>query len=89
MILDIDHFKQYNDTYGHLAGDLLLAKAASIFRDTVREMDFVARYGGEEFLIVLPQSDTKEALQAAERIRHRVKTEGTEGLECGRLRSIE
>ncbi len=69
LMLDLDDFKQYNDTLGHVAGDRLLTKVASIFREMVRAMDYAARYGGEEFTIVLPESSPEQARQAAERIR--------------------
>ena len=69
LLLDLDHFKKYNDTFGHLAGDRLLAKVAALFKECVRAIDYVARYGGEEFLILLPETNLKDAVQAAERIR--------------------
>ncbi|MCK5242199.1 diguanylate cyclase [bacterium] len=69
IILDIDHFKQYNDTYGHMAGDLALKEIANLTRDSVRENDIVARYGGEEFAIILPMTNLKGAEVVAERIR--------------------
>jgi diguanylate cyclase (GGDEF)-like protein len=72
LMIDIDHFKKYNDTFGHLAGDRALAKIASIFKESVRRVDYVARYGGEEFLLMLPETRLREAMLAAERIRARV-----------------
>lgn len=75
LMIDIDLFKQYNDTFGHLAGDEVLKKMAKIFRDAVRGADYSARYGGEEFLIMLPETATDEAVQAAERIRQCVEEE--------------
>ncbi len=75
LMIDIDHFKKYNDTYGHLAGDRVLARMASIFVDSLRRVDYVARYGGEEFLVMLPETPLEEALTAAERIRTRVAQE--------------
>lgn len=69
LMLDLDGFKSYNDTFGHLAGD----RALKIFSDTilssVRSMDIVSRYGGDEFLIILPETDMPEALVIAERLR--------------------
>jgi len=72
LMIDIDHFKKYNDTFGHLAGDRALAKIASIFKESVRRVDYVARYGGEEFFLMLPETKLREAMLAAERIRARV-----------------
>jgi diguanylate cyclase (GGDEF)-like protein/PAS domain S-box-containing protein len=71
-LFDIDHFKDYNDTYGHLKGDALLAELGRIISSEVREGDFAYRYGGEEFLIVLPSRTLEEAASGAERIRKRV-----------------
>ena len=73
IFLDIDHFKEYNDTKGHSSGDELLVKVAEIFLACSRDQDLVVRYGGEEFLIVLPQTKINEAEIIAERIRITVK----------------
>jgi len=73
LMLDIDHFKKYNDTYGHLAGDRLLISIADTVSAEVRETDLVVRYGGEEFLILLPDTDITHAQQTAERIRKAVE----------------
>jgi len=80
LMIDIDHFKGYNDTFGHLAGDRLLTRIAALFRDSVRSIDFAARYGGEEFLLMLCEVGSDGALQVANRIRIRVAQEafGTE-----------
>jgi len=69
ILLDIDHFKVYNDILGHQAGDKTLTELATILKDQSRKMDFVCRYGGEEFAIILPQADKKEAFLIAERLR--------------------
>jgi diguanylate cyclase (GGDEF)-like protein/PAS domain S-box-containing protein len=69
LMLDIDHFKTVNDTFGHAAGDAVLVALVRTCRDTLRAIDVVARWGGEEFLIVLPETGTAEAMTAAERIR--------------------
>lgn len=69
MMVDIDDFKNYNDTKGHPAGDELLRKAADVLRNSVREIDSVCRYGGEEFVITLPQTDKKGSAIVAERLR--------------------
>jgi diguanylate cyclase (GGDEF)-like protein len=73
LVLDIDHFKSYNDNYGHLAGNVVLRQFAHVVRQTVRSSDLVARWGGEEFLALLPQSTLEGALDVAERIRNAVK----------------
>lgn len=73
LLLDIDHFKQVNDTYGHGAGDLVLQAVARTLQDCVRPMDTVARYGGEEFAIVLPNCAPAFAQATAERVRRAVE----------------
>lgn len=75
MMIDIDRFKQYNDVHGHPAGDRLLITIASLFKNSIRSIDYAARYGGEEFLLLLREAGTESALQAAERIRMRVASE--------------
>jgi two-component system, cell cycle response regulator len=82
-MLDLDRFKQINDTYGHPTGDVVLYETANILRDTAREIDMVGRYGGEEFIAILPGSDEDAAARFAERVRERVnehvyRDEGTE-----------
>ncbi|HYW49170.1 MAG TPA: diguanylate cyclase [Gemmatimonadaceae bacterium] len=72
LMLDLDHFKQVNDTYGHLVGDGVLKDTAEILRSAVRSADFVARYGGEEFVVVLPETSLEGAVTFAERLRERV-----------------
>ena len=69
VMLDVDKFKQYNDTYGHPAGDAILKQVARILQDTSRSSDVVARYGGEEFAIVMPGADMEQANIVAERFR--------------------
>ncbi|MFC1807334.1 diguanylate cyclase [Candidatus Omnitrophota bacterium] len=69
IIIDIDHFKDINDTYGHQAGDYILKKTAEILNSQLRTDDLIARYGGEEFVIGLPGGGTKTAHETAERIR--------------------
>ncbi len=69
IMLDVDGFKSYNDTYGHPQGDVLLKMLAAILRETTREVDIVGRYGGEEFIILLPETPKTEALRTAERLR--------------------
>ncbi len=72
IIADIDHFKKYNDTYGHQAGDEVLKKTAEIFMSSIREIDICARYGGEEFALILPQADREEAVRTAETLRKKL-----------------
>lgn len=69
IMLDIDNFKRYNDTWGHQAGDKLLVLFAALCGQCIRTIDFLARYGGEEFVIILPETTEQEAYQVAERIR--------------------
>ncbi|MBA7478247.1 hypothetical protein ES707_13670 [subsurface metagenome] len=73
IMFDIDNFKKFNDTYGHLQGDLIIKEIAKILRGSVRTIDFTARYGGEEFAIILPEVDAKGAAVVAERIRKTVE----------------
>ena len=68
-IIDLDHFKAYNDQYGHQAGDRVLKEAASAWRTQVRSIDLLARYGGEEFVLLLPACALSEAIQIVERLR--------------------
>ncbi|WP_075866289.1 GGDEF domain-containing protein [Carboxydothermus islandicus] len=72
LMADIDFFKQYNDSLGHLAGDEALKKIAGIIKNSVRKQDKVFRFGGEEFLILLPETSPEKARQIAERIRNSV-----------------
>jgi len=78
IMLDIDHFKQVNDTYGHIAGDDVLVMQASLIRASLREGDLVGRYGGEEFVILLPDTDLEHARQAAERLREAIAVQNLE-----------
>jgi diguanylate cyclase (GGDEF)-like protein len=68
MILDIDHFKRFNDTYGHQAGDTILATVAERVLANARKVDITARYGGDEFVIILPDTTPDEAMLLAERL---------------------
>jgi diguanylate cyclase (GGDEF)-like protein len=69
MVLDVDHFKRFNDTYGHDAGDLLLREVGQLLRSSVRQSDVACRYGGEEFVLILPESPLEEARRRADQIR--------------------
>jgi len=75
VMLDVDHFKQVNDTYGHLAGDYALKQIASTVRTKIRREDIFARYGGEEFALLLPEVDLKGALAMAEKTRRLIETQ--------------
>lgn len=68
-MIDIDHFKSFNDTYGHQAGDYVLSNVSKTYKDNIRPTDFVARYGGEEFTLIFPNQTKEEALKASERVR--------------------
>lgn len=73
LMVDVDYFKQYNDTYGHPAGDALLTQLGRVLRAPLRASDFLARYGGDEFSLILPDTDEIGALQVAERIKAAVE----------------
>jgi diguanylate cyclase (GGDEF)-like protein len=76
-MLDLDHFKDYNDTYGHPAGDRLLRETAAAWREELRAGDFVARLGGDEFALLLPNCNAANALEVVERLRLRIPSEQT------------
>ncbi|MDD5269617.1 MAG: sensor domain-containing diguanylate cyclase [Candidatus Omnitrophica bacterium] len=73
LMIDLDHFKQCNDAYGHLVGDIVLKEIAKIMKDFVRQVDLIGRYGGEEFVLALPDTDRNSAIAVAERIRQEVE----------------
>jgi diguanylate cyclase (GGDEF)-like protein len=74
-MLDVDHFKQFNDRYGHAAGDQALRRVARMLELTVRRSDLVARYGGEEFVVILRESSAQQAVERMERIRDSIATD--------------
>jgi len=74
LMLDIDHFKGYNDHFGHLVGDTILREVADTIKENMRQIDFMGRYGGEEFAIVLTETDKEQARFAAERFRKAVES---------------
>jgi len=74
VMIDVDHFKNINDTFGHLEGDRVLCEIASLLKGSVRKKDTVARYGGEEFVLILPGAGLGESAMIAERIRHLIES---------------
>jgi diguanylate cyclase (GGDEF)-like protein len=75
LLIDSDHFKKYNDAYGHLEGDKVLIRMGQIIRECLRRMDSAHRYGGEEFTVILPETSCDEAAFVAERIREAIEAE--------------
>ncbi len=73
LMLDLDHFKKFNDTYGHEAGDTVLREAATFLTKNIRAEDIVCRFGGEEFVIMLPTANVDAAKARAERIRSKLR----------------
>jgi diguanylate cyclase (GGDEF)-like protein len=78
LMVDLDHFKRFNDTHGHLSGNRALEHVAQLLRAQVRETDLVARYGGEEFAVILPETTKNEACELSQRIRARIETSDVE-----------
>ncbi len=74
-MLDLDHFKDYNDTYGHLEGDKVLVRFSQIIKSCLRTNDTAYRYGGEEFTVILPETGGEEAGTVAQRIRAALESE--------------
>jgi diguanylate cyclase (GGDEF)-like protein len=79
LMLDVDHFKKYNDDHGHQAGDEVLARIGTVLRNSIRPYDCAARYGGEEFLVMLSATSLDRAKESAERILKQVRAERFEG----------
>jgi diguanylate cyclase (GGDEF)-like protein len=69
LMIDVDHFKRFNDRYGHLAGDELLKELVHLIASRIREVDFFARFGGEEFVLILPNTPKKDAVKVADKLR--------------------
>lgn len=74
LMIDLDNFKSINDTYGHIKGDEALIHVANVLSRTLREVDILARYGGEEFVVLLPDTDSEEAKEVAERMRQEIES---------------
>jgi len=73
LVMDLDGFKQYNDTYGHLGGDMILKRIAKTLRSKIRSVDLVARYGGDEFVVILPEADLESARMISRRLQESIK----------------
>jgi diguanylate cyclase (GGDEF)-like protein len=80
IMFDADHFKNFNDTYGHDQGDRVLKMAGQVMKGAVRKYDVPCRYGGEEFAVILPSTGPEGAMQVAERLRQDVETMSVDGL---------
>jgi len=74
-MIDLDHFKTINDTYGHRTGDAVLKKLPQICRQVLREVDIIGRIGGEEFAIIFPETESTQAFVVAERLREAIAAE--------------
>lgn len=83
LMLDIDHFKRFNDSHGHDAGDAVLRAVAREIESSLRESDFVCRYGGEEILVLLPDSDIEASVRIAEKIRGAIRTRDVSAIAAG------
>jgi diguanylate cyclase (GGDEF)-like protein len=81
LMIDVDHFKKFNDTYGHAIGDKVLSVVARCLRENLRPTDLVARYGGEEFLVILPDTNVDAGRHAAERVRKAISNERLEDVD--------
>jgi diguanylate cyclase (GGDEF)-like protein len=77
--IDLDHFKRFNDTHGHLVANRVLVRVAALLRGAMRDGDSLGRYGGDEFVAVLPETEERGAVQLAERLRHRLSTSPSQG----------
>ena len=73
VMIDIDHFKRINDTYGHLTGDEILSSLSKLIKDNIRQSDTFGRYGGEEFILLLPETTLEQAVAVAENLRETVE----------------
>lgn len=88
LLLDIDHFKDVNDSYGHQAGDSVLSEIAAQLKHAVRTIEVVARYGGEEFVLLLPKTKAKEAVKPAARILENISKHRFKGLPTDRILTV-
>lgn len=74
LMMDVDHFKEYNDTFGHLEGDKVLKEMSALLKRNLREVDTIARFGGEEFILLLPDTDKKGAIAVGEKLRRLIES---------------
>lgn len=88
VMMDIDNFKQYNDRYGHLAGDRVLQNVATVVRDNLRENDAAVRYGGEELILILPDTNSQNAVHIAQRLRRLIRENEIETYDGGVLPAV-
>jgi diguanylate cyclase (GGDEF)-like protein len=88
LMIDVDDFKDYNDTHGHQSGDQALITLANVLKTTLRPYDYAARYGGEEFVVLLPNVDRQECIDVAERIRHTIAASEIHNVDGTRLPGI-
>jgi diguanylate cyclase (GGDEF)-like protein len=88
VVLDLDHFKRFNDRHGHQAGDQLLAEVGRALRAVARDADFVGRWGGEEFLLLLPRTDAAGAVELAEKVREAIAALAIPGIDTGATGSL-
>ncbi len=75
LMLDVDHFKLVNDTYGHRAGDTILRGLSNLLMEQLRDIDRVCRYGGEEIIVIMPETMIEDAIEVAERLRKAIEAE--------------
>ncbi len=85
ILFDIDDFKNFNDTFGHSIGDQILVKVAETIQDLIRETDTLARYGGEEFIVLMPETDLDDAVDAASRISRKISEIAFNYPSCGEI----
>jgi diguanylate cyclase (GGDEF)-like protein len=85
VLFDVDNFKQINDTYGHITGDIVLQRIAGVVKTTIRTTDLACRWGGEEFVIIYPHTNVSQALEASEKIRkliNKLKFDAIKNVSC-------
>jgi len=88
LMIDVDDFKKFNDTYGHPAGDKILVAIGKLISRSLRKVDFAFRYGGEEFIILLPEAGLESAVNAAERLRENIDKETVGIVGCGTVEGV-